>query len=126
LDRKDYYRLKWGVDEAIDQPKEQGLTTVLFEYDGKSLALVDNEAVSIVLAPKRVTAIQTLLGLRPPEEAAALKERWLSETIVRWNFLPAVRPAPNWDDFKWPLPSMAAATGSRSSVARRTRAVNGG
>lgn len=100
LDKKDYYRLKWGIDGAIDQPKEQGLTTVLFEYDGKSLVLVDNEAVSIALAPKRVAAIETLIGLRPHEEAAVLKERWIPHTTVRWNFLPAVRPAPNWDDFK--------------------------
>jgi hypothetical protein len=100
LDNKDYYRLKWGVDEAIDQPKDQGLTTLLFEYDGQSLTLVDSEAVSIVLAPNRVTAIQTLAGLRSPEEADALKERWLSSLKVQFNFMPAVRRSPNMDDFK--------------------------
>lgn len=100
LDKKDYYRLKWGIDGAIDQPNDQGLTTVLFEYDGKNLVLVDNEAVSIVLASKRVAAIHMLLGLRPTEEAAALKERWLSDATVRWSFIPPVRRAPNWDIFE--------------------------
>jgi hypothetical protein len=99
LDKKDYYRLKWGVDDAIDQPKEQGLTTVLFEYDGKSLTLVDNEAVSIVLAPKRIIAIESILALRPADEAAALREKWLS-TPVHWNSIPAVRPIPSIDDFE--------------------------